>query len=349
MTSVNNPDRTVPATDGPKQDSAGRADARPAGPRPADQPSQDQRPLLRQRRSNDRRKRFEIALFTGPALIVYVMFVLAPIGLAAYYSLYKWNGIEPLDNFIGFDNYTRAFHDDVFIGALRHNLFFVVFSIVVQLPIALGVALLLNRKLRGRALYRTIIFIPYVLSEVIAGVTWTLILQPDGLMDSLMTSVGLGDQVQLWLADESIVLWTLLMVITWKYVGFAIILFVAGLQGVPEELNEAASIDGASWWQVQRHITLPLLGPTIRIWVFLSMIGSLQLFDMVWIMTGGGPANASNTMATYMIERGFRRSQFGYGSAIAVILFVISFVAAIIYQRFVLRRDTEGALTGRAG
>jgi raffinose/stachyose/melibiose transport system permease protein len=138
-------------------------------------------------------------------------------------------------------------------------------------------------------------------------------------------------------------------VITWKYVGFGIILLLAGLQGIPQELHEAAAIDGAGTWNMVRYITLPLLGPTIRIWGFLAIIGSLQLFDLVWIMTQGGPAESSNTMATYMFNNGFVRYQFGYGSAVAVILFVISFALALIYQRFVLRRDTRGALTRMAG
>ncbi len=130
-------------------------------------------------------------------------------------------------------------------------------------------------------------------------------------------------------------------IISWKYVGFAIILFLAGLQGVPPDLFEAAQIDGASWWQVQRKITIPLLGPTIRTWGFLSMIGSLQLFDMVWILTKGGPANATMTMATYLINQGTDRSLYGYASAVAVLLFAISFVLAMLYQYFVLRRDNE--------
>jgi raffinose/stachyose/melibiose transport system permease protein len=162
-----------------------------------------------------------------------------------------------------------------------------------------------------------------------------------------MKSLGLGHYTQLWLANPSIVLWTMFVVISWKYIGFAIILFLAGLQGVPDELQEAAQIDGANWWQVQRSITIPLLGPTIRIWAFLSIIGSLQLFDLIWVTTGGGPAEASDTMATYMYTYGFERNQFGYGSAVAVILFIISFVVAIVYQRFVLRRDTDSALSGR--
>jgi raffinose/stachyose/melibiose transport system permease protein len=275
--------------------------------------------------------------------------VLLPIVLAGFYSVFAWNGIEPLTEFVGIENYQRALADPIFQGALTHNLVIVVLSIVIQLPIAVGLALLLNRKMRGRGVFRTIFFVPYVLSEVTTGVIWLLMLQPDGLVDRILEGLGVGAMVQLWLADPKIVLYTMLIVISWKYVGFAIILFLAGLQGVPRELHEAAAIDGASWWQAQRSITIPLLGPTIRIWVFLSMIGSLQLFDLVWIMTGGGPANASNTMATYMIERGFRRYEFGYGTAVAVILFAISFVAAMVYQRYVLRRDTEGALTGRVG
>ena len=299
------------------------------------------------RRRTSWRTRLEITLFAGPALVVYVGFVLLPVGLAAYYSLYKWNGVQALTNFVGLDNYARALKDPVFLRSIGHNAFFVVGSLVVQGPIAIGAALLLNRPIRGRGVLRMLIFVPYVLSEVITGIAWLLILQPHGPMDALLNGLGLGGAVHLWLADPDVVLWTMLGVISWKYIGFAIILFLAGLQGIPEELMEAAQIDGASWWQTQRRITLPLLGPTIRIWAFLSIIGSLQLFDVVWIMTGGGPANATSTMATYMINFGFQRSQFGFGSAVAVILFVISFVIALLYQRFVLRRDTAGALTGR--
>ena len=178
---------------------------------------------------------------------------------------------------------------------------------------------------------------------------WLLILQPDGLVDRSFEAVGLGGAVHLWLADIHIVLFTMFVVITWKYIGFGIILFLAGLQGIPDEIQEAAAIDGAGSWSMTRHITLPLLGPTIRIWAFLAIIGSLQLFDLVWIITAGGPAEASSTMATYMFDNGFQRYAFGYGSAVAVILFALSFVVALVYQRFVLRRDTHGAITRMAG
>jgi raffinose/stachyose/melibiose transport system permease protein len=285
----------------------------------------------------------------GPALVVYSMFVLLPIGLAFWYAMYRWNGIGPLTEFVGLDNYRRALRDPAFLGSIRHNAIIIALSLTLQLPLALGLAVLLNARLRGRALLRTVVFAPFVLSEVITGVIWLLILQPDGLADRALQAVGLGGLVQLWLADRSIVLSTMFVVVTWKYIGFAIILFLAGLQGIPRELAEAAEVDGASKPRVFRHITVPLLGPTIRVWAFLSIIGSLQLFDLIWIMTLGGPANASSTMATYMVDRGFRRYQFGYGSAVAVILFLISFGVSLAYQRLVLRRDTAGALTRMAG
>ncbi len=294
------------------------------------------------------RMRAEIALFTGPALIVYMTFVLLPVVLAAVYSFYNWNGYGPLERFIGFDNYARALTDPVFLGAIGNNLFIVAMSLLIQGPIVIGIALLLNRRMRGHTILRIVIFIPWVLSEVIAALAWRLLLQPNGPFDAFMASLGLGGLRQLWLADTGFVMWTLFGVLTWKYVGFGIILMLAGLQGVPEELGEAAAIDGANWWQIQRHITLPLLGPTIRIWAFLTVVGSLQLFDMVWILTGGGPANATTTMATYMVQFGFQRSQLGFGSAVAVILFVISFAFALVYQRTALRRDLAGSLTERS-
>lgn len=302
-------------------------------------------PAPAHRKRSRLRQRIEIALFAGPAFVVYVTFVLLPVALAAVYSFFRWNGLQALTDFIGLENYRRALTDPVFIGAIGHNLFVVAMSLIVQGPIAIGVALLLNRRLRGRTFFRVIIFIPYVLSEVIGAVSFKLLLQPAGPFDSFLASIGLGSLKQLWLADSNVVLWVLFAVLTWKYVGFAIILFLAGLQGVPAELEEAGRIDGASWWQIQRHITIPLLAPTIRIWAFLSIIGSLQLFDMVWVLTGGGPAGATTTMATYMVQYGFQRSQLGFGSAVAVILFIISLAFALLYQRFVLQRDLRGPMS----
>ena len=304
-------------------------------------------PPRRTRRRSRIRKRLELALLLGPASVLFVGFVFLPLIAATYYSLFDWNGFGPLTDFVGLDNYARALGDPLFQGAIGHNLFIVGASLIVQLPLSIALALLLNGKIRGRTGLRLLVFTPYVLSEAVTAVIWLSLLQPHGVIDGLLEGAGLGGLVQLWLADQSVVMFTLFAVVTWKYIGFGIILFLAGLQGVPDELREAAAIDGASPWQTTRLIVVPLLGPTIRIWIFLSIIGSLQLFDLVWIMTLGGPAGASTTMATYLIDRGFRRYEFGFGSAVAIILFVFCFVFALVYQRFALRRDTQGALTGR--
>jgi raffinose/stachyose/melibiose transport system permease protein len=288
-------------------------------------------------------------LFVLPALTVYAIFVVIPVIQAIYYSGFKWNGLKPLTDFVGLANYERALSDPVFHSAIAHNAFFVTLSLVIQIPFALSLALMLNGRFRGRALFRLIFFAPYVLSEVITAAIFQLLLMPDSLVDQAMASAGLGALTQLWLADRSIVLITLFVVISWKYFGFHMILLLAGLQGIPRELEEAAAIDGASRRQSIRYVVLPLLGPTLRVSVFLSIIGALQLFDLIWVTTGGGPANASNTMATYLFDWGFRRFQLGYGSAVAVILFGMSFLIALAYQRFVLRRDTEGAITTAGG
>ncbi|UZN04518.1 carbohydrate ABC transporter permease [Cellulomonas sp. S1-8] len=289
--------------------------------------------------SNQWRKRLEITFFVAPALLLFAIFVIVPVLQAGRYSVFNWNGLGPLDNFVGLQNYVQALGDEIFQRAVRNNLTIAFFSIAIQLPIGIMVALLLNRKFRGQTAMRVIVFVPYVLAEVVAGVVWVLILQPNGPLDAVLDTLGLGFIGQVWLGDPSVALWTVMGVLTWKYSGLAIVLLLAGLQGVPEELHEAASIDGATWWQVQRKITIPLLGPTIRTWIFLSLIGSLQLFDMVWILTKGGPVNATVTMATYLINQGTDRQQYGYASAVAILLFCISFILAILYQTLFLNRD----------
>ena len=316
-------------------DGAPRASS-PAGPRP-------------RRRAADWRKRIEITILSGPAILVFVGFVIFPVALAAYYGFFRWKGYGPATDFVGLGNYLIIFSDRAFHEVLLHNGIIVVLSLVIQLPIAIILALLLNQKIRGRSLIRVLIFVPYIISEVIVGIGWSLMLQTNGAVNDMLGSAGLGALKADWLSDPKIAIWSLMIIISWKYIGFAVILFLAGLQSIPEELFEAASIDGATYWQIQRSITLPLLGPTLRIWAFLSIIGSLQLFDLVFIIWGQYVASTAgtSTMATYMVANGRTSGNFGYGSAVAVVMFLISLVIALTYQRFVLRRDTVGALTER--
>jgi raffinose/stachyose/melibiose transport system permease protein len=290
-----------------------------------------------------------IGLFVLPALVLYAIFVILPVLQAMQYSLYKWNGLEPLTDFVGIQNYVTAFGNKAFQASVGNNLLILVLSLFIQIPFSLALAVLLNRRVRGRAALRLLFFLPYVLSEAVTGIVFTLMLQPDSVIDTSLKGIGLEGLIQDWLGDSNLVMFTLFVIISWKYFGFHMIIMLAGLQGIPRELEEAALIDGADRRQSFRYVTLPLLGPTIRVSVFLSMIGALQLFDMVWVMTAGGPINASSTMAIAMFKAGFRSNQFGYGSAIAVILFIFCLVVALLYQRFVLRRDTEGAVTAYGG
>jgi ABC-type sugar transport system permease subunit len=292
-------------------------------------------------------QRLEIAALSGPAILMFLGFVIFPVLMAAYYGFYRWKGFGVPTDFVGLENYKTILQDSPFLAALSHNALIVVLSLVLQGPIALGLSLLLNQKMRGRSLIRVLIFVPFVISEVIVGTAWSLMLQSNGALNGLLKSIGLGALKQDWLSNPKLALWTLMIILTWKYIGFAVILFLAGMQNIPEELSEAAAVDGASYWQTQRRITLPLLAPTVRIWAFLSIIGALQLFDLVYIIWGQYVASTAgtSTMATYMVTEGRNSGNYGYGNAVAVVLFVISMIIALVYQRFVLRRDTQGALT----
>jgi raffinose/stachyose/melibiose transport system permease protein len=285
-------------------------------------------------------------LFLLPALLLYGLLVLYPIAQSIRFSAYDWNGLTPLTEWVGLQNFRDAFSDPLFIEAIQHNFIIIGLSLTLQIPFAISLAVLLSRNLKGRGLFRTMFFAPFILSEVVTGVVWRQIFRPEGLFDVMLSGLGAESLSREWLADPSIALYSLFFVISWRYFGFHMVLIMAGLQTIPHELEEAASIDGATWWQGFRYVTLPLLGPTIRVSVFLSIIGALQLFDLVWVTTKGGPVNATATMATYLVDWGFRRGQFGYASAVSVIIFGLSLVVALFYQRFVLRRDLEGALTG---
>ncbi|MCL1841248.1 MAG: sugar ABC transporter permease [Propionibacteriaceae bacterium] len=299
-------------------------------------------PSSRPRRKNSGgiRAGLEVTLLSGPAVIIFLAFVIVPVIVALYYSFYSWKGFGT-PNPVGWANYKWTLTNPQFWDAVKHNGIILVLSLVMQGPLAILLALLLNQKMRGRSIIRVLVFVPYVISEAIVGIGMSLMLQDTGAVNDLLNAhVG-------WLSSPKVAIWTLMFILTWKYIGFAIILMLAGLQGIPEELSEAAAVDGASYWQIQWHIMLPLLKPTIKIWAFLSIIGSMQLFDLVYVIWGQYIANIAgvSTMAYFMAQNGRLSGQLGRGSAIAIVVFLISLVVAIAYQRFILNRDTEGALT----
>lgn len=271
-------------------------------------------------------------LFLLPALLVFGAFVIIPIIQSARYSLYIWNGLGPLENFVGLDNYRRMLNDPIFWRALRNNILVVIWSLITQIPLAIGLAILLTGKLKGSTFFRTLYFAPLVLSEVVVATLWNWIYNPSfGLINTVLRSVGLGQFSQTWLGDPNSSLFAVLIATNWKYLGFYIVIFIAAIQTIPEELYEAGRIDGASGWQLHRFITLPMLSTAIRTTGVLAIVGSLKFFDLVWVLTEGGPTNGSEVLATYMFKEAFKATEFGYGSALAFTLFAVAFVGALLF------------------
>ncbi len=295
----------------------------------------------RDQRRRQWNKAFLIALFLLPGMILFLLFVLVPIVQSGIFSLYKWDGFGPPTNFIGLDNYDKLLNTKIFQNSLLHSFIIMGLSLSVQLPLALGLALLVGRgKLRARRVFRAILFIPYVFSEVITALIWRYVLTPGpGLANLVLGAIIPNFTPITWLADRNLVLYAYFAVLTWKYFGFHMILYMAGLQSIPADLEDAARVDGATERNVLWHITLPMLGSTIRLTVFLSVLGSFQQFVLVWVLTQGGPINASELIATYLYKYGIQRFLLGYGSAVAIVLFLITLVFSLGYQRIIMKQD----------
>jgi raffinose/stachyose/melibiose transport system permease protein len=284
--------------------------------------------------------RLVIALFLLPALILFSLFVIYPIFRSLYFSTFNWKGFGPAVDYIGIDNYRKILTDEVFLKAIKNVLLIIVLSLGIQLPMALVLAVLVGRDLPGRSLFRTIFFLPYVLSEVNTAIMWMLLYNADparGFLNSIMVMLGLEPVA--WLADMKVVIFAVFVTLTWKYFGFHMLLYLTGLQNIPREIEEAAVIDGANNLQNFFYITLPLLGSTIKTSVYMSVLGSIQQFILIWVMTKGGPVNASETMATYMYRFGFVRFQLGYGSAVAIIMFILCMIFSLLYQALTRKPD----------
>ena len=281
-----------------------------------------------------------IFLFLLPAIVLFFLFVIYPIFQSVYYSLFNWKGFGPAVDFVGLENFKNILKDQVFMIALRNGFLIIALSLLAQLPLSLALAVLVGRDLPGRVIFRTIFFLPYVLSEVIAALMWLFILNPDperGFINAVI--VFLGGDSQAWLGNTDLVLLAIFAALTWKYFGYHMLLFMTGLQNIPTEIEESGRIDGANSIQNFFYITLPLLSSTIRTSVYLSVLGSIQQFILVWIMTKGGPVNASETMATYMYRFGFVRFQLGYGSAVAIYMFLLCLIFSLIYQNLTRQPD----------
>jgi raffinose/stachyose/melibiose transport system permease protein len=279
-----------------------------------------------------------VVIFLPPALLLFTVFVALPMAEAAWYGFYNWNGYGRPERFIGLNNYGYVFANPAFARALINNGLVIAVSLLIQLPLALVVALAVARRVTWAVWFRTIFFLPYVLADVGAGLIWRYMFDGDyGLAAAI--AGGLGLQPVYLLASKDWAFTAVLVVIVWKYFGFYMMLYVAGLQNIDKSLLEAAEMDGAGPFQRFRHITLPLLGPMIRLSIFFAVVGSLQLFDIIVPLTGGGPFNTTHTMVSFLYYFGITRMRVGFGSAIGVVLFVICVTFAFGYRRAFMRDD----------
>ena len=278
-------------------------------------------------------------LFLLPAAAFYLLVVVLPIVRSLFMSLYHLT--PSVDTFVGLDNFRHLLEDPVFWQSLAHNLILLVLSLLIQIPLGMLLAVLLSGHVFGARIFRGGFFLPMMLSTVVIGLLTRELFRPDiGLVNSLLSTLGLQHPPD-WFG-ENLALLTIIIAISWRFTGFHMMLFIAGIQSIPEDLYEAARIEGAGSWACFRHVTLPSLRPVIAVCALLSVVGSLKYFDLVFLITQGGPGHASELMTTYMYDQAFGRYEWGYASAIAVAAFLISLLAASAYM-FVLRRQETPA------
>jgi len=279
-----------------------------------------------------------LVVFLPPALALFTLFVALPMAQAGWYGFYNWNGYGQPERFVGLKNYQLLFANAAFLRSLVNNALIIVVSLAVQLPLAMAVALMVAGRIAGAAWFRMIFFLPYILADVAAGLIWRFMFDGAFGLPSLVTG-ALGFAPYYLLADKTWAFSAVLIVILWKYFGFHMMLYVAGLQSIDKSLLEAAEMDGAGPWQRFWRITLPLLGPMVRLSIFFSVVGALQLFDVIVPLTGGGPFETTNTMVSFLYYFGITRMRVGFGSAVGVALFVVCVTFAFGYRRLFMRDD----------
>lgn len=241
--------------------------------------------------------------------------------------------------FIGGDNYVKMFTDDpTFYKAVRNGFVFVFFSLTIQLPASFILAMLVSRKIKGSKWFRNIYFFPVIMSTTMVSLLWSKIYDPTvGLLNSFFRLIGLDSLTQLWLGDTKTSLMSVVFVLVWQFIGYHMLIMFAGIQSIPEHVYEAARLDGASGWKAIRFITLPLLSDVLKVDVVLAVVGSLKVFEQVYVMTGGGPDNSSTVIAVRMFQEAFLKTDFGYGSTLAVYLVVQCLLIAWIINKLMSR------------
>ncbi|MBN1265261.1 MAG: sugar ABC transporter permease [Anaerolineales bacterium] len=280
-------------------------------------------------------------LFLLIPVLIYFIWIIAPMGYTFYLSLTDWDGISSPD-YIGLENYEKLFRDKVFYFSLTNNLKWLGTFITIPVLLGLGLAMALNETIPGEKFFKMSFYMPMVLAMVVSGLIWGWLYHPrGGLINFILETTQLVEKGPGWLSDRDIVLWSIIIVAIWRQVGYVMVLYLAGLKSINPQLLEAAHVDGASGWRTFWSIILPLLTPVTVIVLVISVIDSLRAFDLVSVMTRGGPANASSVLANFMYIEAFNNYKMGYGAAIAVILFMLSLIFIILYLYRVMQDEME--------
>lgn len=271
--------------------------------------------------------------FVIPNFIGYAIFIFLPVCFSFVLSVMKWDGSDAPMEFVGLDNFAKLIHDSTFIISLKNTVWYAVFTVPLTLVAALAIAILLNSKIRGIVAYRTAFFFPYVASLVAVGAVWNMLFQPEfGPVNEMLRFFGVENPPK-WCASTDWAMWVIIIVSVWKYMGYYMVVYLAALQGISQDLYEAASIDGATGWKKIRYITIPMLTPTTFFVVIMLTIQCFKVFDLIYVMTGGGPGRSTNVLVNHIYNAAFIDYKFGYASASAMVLFVIVLVITLIQMR----------------
>lgn len=275
-----------------------------------------------------------------PAFVLYAFFVIVPVFWSAYYGFFDWKGIGAM-KYIGLDNYVEVVKDPIFWRAFKNNMLIVAASVFGQVPIALVLAVLLMKSTLFQRMVRASVFMPMVLSSVVVGIIWSYIYHPQiGILNFLLETVGLESWKKAWLSDPKISMYMIMVPIIWNYIGPYMIMFIAALQNISPEIDDASQIDGVGPVRKMFSITLPMIWDTIKVAVVLCISGSLKAFDLIYVMTGGGPANSTELLASYMYNNTFNVFRFGYGSAVSTAIIILS-LTLIVGSQYLMKRETR--------
>jgi ABC-type sugar transport system permease subunit len=281
-------------------------------------------------------------LFVLPAFVLYAIFMIYPFFQSIYLSFTDWNGATVTKNFIGWDNYRELFDDSLLWKSLWHNLIWVVIGTIAPLAIGFLLAVLLWSRPKGFTLFRTVFFLPQVLSTVVIGLVWGWIYNPlFGILNKGLDSVGLDAWSRGWLGDPTWALYSVLFAAIWATIGFVFVIFLAGLQNVSRDLIEAATLDGANGWRRFWDVTVPQMANVVTVVAALLLIGGFSVFDIIFVMTGGGPAQATEVIATYAYSEAFTQNNVGYASTLTLVMTVITLIASVIFIRLRERGGEE--------